>query len=113
MNRIISRASAYIIGLGLVITLSSATTKTYYYGDLNHDGEVTVSDITLMLRHLAEHDSTIDGNTILNVNLRSADIDQNGIINRSDLQLLVDMVLGKAELIPMPDIGTGGSGKFD
>lgn len=113
MNRIISRASASFIGLGLVFALSSATPKTYYYGDLNHDGEVNVCDIILMQRHLAEHDGTINDKTILNVNLRAADIDQNRVINSIDLQILTDMVLGKAELIPLPDVGAGGSGKFD
>lgn len=113
MNRIISLTSASLIGLGLVITLTSATPKTYYYGDLNHDGEVNVCDIILMQRHLAEHNGTIDNKTMLNVNLRAADIDQDGVINNTDLQLLADMVLGNAELIPLPDVGAGGSGRFD
>lgn len=113
MNRIISQGWATIGGIGIIIALTSATPKTYYYGDLNHDGEVTVVDVVMMQRHLAEHEGSIAGDAILNLNLRAADIDQNGVIDRTDLQLLADMVLRKAELIPLPDVGAGGSGRFD
>lgn len=100
------QVSALLLAVGLVLSLTSATPKTYYYGDLNHDGEVTVTDVTLMVRHLR-------GEKTINFNLRAADVDRNGRIDRFDLTHLINMVLGKEELVPLPEVGTGGSGQFD
>lgn len=81
----------------LVVSLSAKTTEPYLLGDANGDGAVTIEDVTVIQRHLAELEH-LDG-----VNLLAADANQNGELDISDATHL-QMYL--AELFDDSPIGT-------
>ena len=63
-----------------------------YYGDLNNDMQVTLSDVILLSQHL----STINPLTDASLT-KQADLDHNGRLNGIDLTLIKRIVLGVSE----------------
>ncbi len=61
---------------------------TLRYGDLNQDGRISVSDIVLLLRYLAENDSL----NLSTAGLSAADINLDGLLDMQDEKLLVKLV---------------------
>lgn len=57
-------------------------------GDINKDGEITVSDLTLLERHLSGTE-ILTGNALL-----AADVNQDGVVNSSDTQRLLEHLNG-------------------
>ena len=55
-------------------------------GDVNDDGNVSISDVTTLIDYLLSGDST-------GINLINADVNQNGDISISDVTALIDMLL--------------------
>ena len=73
------------------ITSSYAVTYTnikYLLGDVNHDGEVTVLDVTMTVRHIL-------GETMDNFHIENADVNGDGTVNISDVTAIVNIVLKK------------------
>ena len=56
------------------------------WGDVNHDGNVSISDITLIVDYIL-------GNSNIVV-FEEADLNQDGIVSIADITLLVDHILG-------------------
>ncbi|MCR4837048.1 MAG: endonuclease, partial [Bacteroidaceae bacterium] len=60
-------------------------------GDVNNDGNVNVADVTALV-NLFNDKSLRDGDRF---NLHAADANQDGVVTRSDIQSLIDIILGK------------------
>ena len=74
----LQNASCYVI---------NATVPTVKKGDVNNDGEVSISDVTTLIDYL------LSGN-IEDINPQAADVDGNNDISISDVTSLIDMLLG-------------------
>ncbi len=74
----LQNASCYVI---------NATVPTVKKGDVNNDGEVSISDVTTLIDYL------LSGN-IEDINPQAADVDGNNDISISDVTALIDMLLG-------------------
>lgn len=68
----------------LSASLTGASTGTLM-GDVNNDGQVNISDVTLVVNHILSNNSSI--------NTESGDMDHNGDITISDVTLLVNVIL--------------------
>ncbi|MBR6182765.1 MAG: lamin tail domain-containing protein [Prevotella sp.] len=71
------------------ITSSYAVTYNnikYLLGDVNHDGEVTVLDVTMTVSHIL-------GETMDNFHIENADVNGDGTVNISDVTAIVNIVL--------------------
>lgn len=64
-----------------------AVIKEYLPGDVNGDGEVTISDVTAILNYIARPDTA-------EVNLAAVDPDGNGTTTISDVTLLLNFIAG-------------------
>ena len=88
----------------LVTTTSSP--KTYFRGDINLDGKVSVIDVVILVAHL-------NGKTSIAYHKETADIDNNGIVNKEDVALLLRWILagthGDNITIPEDDDNTTGT----
>ena len=69
------------------VTLKGGT-EELLVGDVNHDGEVNISDVTSIIDYLL-------GTSSDNFDMEAADVNHDGEINISDVTTLVDMLLGK------------------
>ncbi len=69
------------------VTLKGGT-EELLVGDVNHDGEVNISDVTSIIDYLL-------GTSSDNFDKEAADVNHDGEINISDVTTLVDMLLGK------------------
>ena len=59
---------------------------TYQLGDVNHDGNVTITDVTVLIDYLlGSHEGTC---------LICADVDLDGKVTITDVTELIDMLLG-------------------
>ena len=72
---------------------------TYYAGDLNRDGQITMADIPSLMTALSDlssyrstHPDVSDMTHLLDV----ADVNGDGIINDADLQALISLVANNA-----------------
>ena len=74
----LQNASCYVI---------NATVPTVKKGDVNNDGDVSISDVTALIDYL------LSGN-IEDINPQAADVDGNNDISISDVTSLIDMLLG-------------------
>ena len=74
----LQNASCYVI---------NASVPTVKKGDVNNDGEVSISDVTTLIDYL------LSGN-IEDINPQAADVDGNNDISISDVTALIDMLLG-------------------
>ena len=74
----LQNASCYVI---------NATVPTVKKGDVNNDGDVSISDVTALIDYL------LSGN-IEDINPQAADVDDNNDISISDVTVLIDMLLG-------------------
>lgn len=79
--------------VGIAHSLKEAQEKDPHYiapivllGDLNDDGSVTLADLILLMQYLADYD--------VNINLKNADMNENGIINIVDAMLLQEIITG-------------------
>ena len=59
---------------------------TCVLGDVNHDGCVNISDVTLAVDYIL-------GRTATEFYKKNADVDENGVINISDVTAIVDIIL--------------------
>ena len=78
----LQNASCYVI---------NASVPTVKKGDVNNDGEVSISDVTTLIDYL------LSGN-IEDINPQAADVDGNNDISISDVTALIDMLLGSNQL---------------
>lgn len=69
----------------LSASLSGAGATGLLMGDVNNDGDVNVSDVTLVVNHILNLSSSI--------NTELADMNHNGEITVSDVTLMVDVIL--------------------
>ena len=56
-------------------------------GDVNGDGSVNISDVTVLIDYLL-------GSDMATVDMDAADVNSDGLINISDVTILIDMLLG-------------------
>jgi len=93
--------SALLLFAGLIFFAEPATAAPEILGDLDEDGAVTVSDITLLVRHL-QGVGILPAETV-----PFADIDQSGQVDTADIVALADRLLsfGAPEPIPLATIG--------
>ena len=72
-------------------------------GDVNGDGKVDVTDVTMMVDHILgkENASFIIGN---------ADMNGDGEVNVTDVTMLVNVILGNSSLMPTNVVVTGADG---
>ena len=59
---------------------------SFIRGDVNSDGEVNISDVTVLINYLLSHDAT-------GINLEAANCNQDGDINISDVTVLINYLL--------------------
>lgn len=69
------------------VTLKGGT-EEQLVGDVNHDGEVNISDVTTLIDYLL-------GTASENFDTDAADVNGDGAINISDVTAIIDMLLGK------------------
>ena len=62
--------------------------NTTFRGDVNLDGEVGVADVTLIISHIL-------GNTVGNIHIENADVNQDNHINIGDMSRLIAMLLNQ------------------
>jgi hypothetical protein len=60
----------------------------YILGDVDDDGEVAISDVSVLVDYLL-------GLPDVSINMLAADVDEDGAIEVSDLSVLIDMILNK------------------
>lgn len=78
-------------GTGKVINANRCYIDEYVSiipGDIDDDGEITISDVTALVDYLLHGDATA-------INVAAADIDADGTININDLTDLIDLLLNK------------------
>ena len=74
-----------IITFGVVNGDGTAPAHGYDLGDVNHDGSINISDVTMLIDYMLDN-----GNDVCPV---CADINSDGTINIADLTALIDMML--------------------
>ncbi|MBI2926950.1 MAG: hypothetical protein HYY24_14745 [Verrucomicrobia bacterium] len=71
-------------------------------GDLDGDQKPTVLDLVRMVNH-------VNGNPVLSADLqRIADVNQDSVVDQSDISLLADAILGLTPLPDVPEIDADG-----
>ena len=79
----------FIIGLFCVaVLLSTLFIPQYGLGDINRDGEVSISDLVIVNRQ-------VNGKNDLAYDLRCADMDNDGHITEADVSMIEDIILGR------------------
>ncbi len=80
------------------VSCGGESLRALIYGDVNRDGKITVTDVTAMLKRLANWD--------VNVNSDAADVDANGKVNVSDVTKMLkylanwdDISLGNVRMV--------------
>ena len=68
------------------VTLKGAPTPTFDLGDVNHDGEVNIADVTELIDYLLSGQTEIFADC--------ADVNEDGGIDIADVTNLIDMLLG-------------------
>ena len=76
----------YEIGNGALQKFAAYVPIEALWGDVNHDGNVSVSDVTLLVDYIL-------GNSNIVV-FEEADLNQDGMVSIADVTLLVDYILG-------------------
>jgi hypothetical protein len=76
-------------------------------GDVNGDGQISLTDLILLRRYLAEYDYDLDYSTV-DVAL-GADMNSDGVINLSDLILLSRYLADYDYDTEDPDVSVGGN----
>ena len=64
---------------------------TTLIGDVNNDGEVNITDVTLLMAYLINDDATLE------INLDAADVNQDGDVNITDAVSLISIVLSSGD----------------
>ena len=82
-----------------------------FFGDLDEDGQATVSDIAILVNH-------IGGNTVLDPSLQFfADLNQDGSIDQKDVEVIAEAAVGRSTLPPFSGVpivnGPGNSTNED
>ena len=103
LKKITSFAAALALSVGMTtgfldnstITISAKKTPKYYHtGDVNDDGKINITDVTLVAAH-------IKGKKKLGYWAQiNADVNWDGKVNVSDLNLIAAHVKGKYVIIP-------------
>ena len=70
------------------ICYESTWEPEYILGDVDDDGEVAISDVSVLVDYLL-------GLPDVSINMLAADVDEDGAIEVSDLSVLIDMILNK------------------
>ncbi len=78
MKRILSVIIAFVLSVSIIFTPSSAAPA--WNGDANGDGQITLTDVSTILKHIAKWDVDIDP---------IADFDTNGKINLNDAAMVL------------------------
>ena len=76
---------------GIISTTGLNDPKIYYnfkFGDLNSDGEISLADLTVLSRHLAEWED------YLTINTAAADVNCDGLVNLADVTILSRYLAG-------------------
>ena len=76
----------YEIGNGALQKFAAYVPIEALWGDVNHDGNVSISDITLIVDYILGNSN--------NVVFEETDLNQDGIVSIADITLLVDHILG-------------------
>ena len=95
------KKSLFTIALTLLASITTAMAKTVYgaqhklstitlMGDVNGDGTITITDVTLMMAYILEKQ---DNNFII----ANADINEDGDITIADVSDVIDIILGAHE----------------
>ena len=79
-------SSEYCFIDDIEICYEETWTPEYILGDVDDDGEVTISDVTALIDYLLNSDAT-------GINLQAADVDEDGAIAIADVTTLIDMLL--------------------
>lgn len=66
--------------------------QNFFLGDTNTDGEIDVTDVSLLISYVLSGEAT-------GINLQVADVDQNGNIDVADASLIINMVLTDSKTI--------------
>lgn len=85
------RNTLFITEAGIEIPFEDETctvtpTPSFIVGDVNGDGNVTISDVTTLIDYLLSGDAS-------GLNLAGADCDQDGSVNIADVTALIDYLL--------------------
>ena len=72
------------------------STIDFILGDVDGDGEVTISDVTLLVDYLLAGEATID--------LNAADVDGDGSPSIGDVSLIIDMLLNSSSSLSLSTI---------
>lgn len=83
------------IGAKKGTVIESAGTKEIIRGDVNFDGKIDVSDLTLTKRYLLN--GTADAAEA------AADVNQSGVFNVTDIQLLQDYLVARITEFPIAE----------
>ncbi|MBQ6166415.1 MAG: chitobiase/beta-hexosaminidase C-terminal domain-containing protein [Muribaculaceae bacterium] len=70
----------------IIVTLAGEDVPAFVRGDVDRDGNVTISDVTSLIDYI------LNGNVSV-VNLNAADCDESGIVDINDITVLIDYLL--------------------
>ena len=70
----------------IIVTLAGEDVPAFVRGDVDRDGNVTISDVTSLIDYI------LNGNVSV-VNLNAADCDESGIVDIHDITVLIDYLL--------------------
>jgi len=87
-----------LLALALVMALPLQVQAMGKRGDVNGDGEVNVTDVTLLISHVMGGSAYID--------MENADVNRDGDINITDITMLIAHVMGTLDFPPEDEIIT-------
>lgn len=76
----------FLLGLLLLFVPLRANAALSLQGDVNDDGNVGITDVTLLINYVLSHND-------ISVNLQNADVNHDGVINIGDVTGLIKLVL--------------------
>ena len=65
---------------------TNEATPSFLRGDVDGDGEVSISDVTALIDYILDHDAS-------NIIIEACDCDQDGEVGISDITVLIDYIL--------------------
>ncbi len=83
-----------------VQTFGETSSSTVTYGDLNNDGKINSTDLSVIKRHI------LDISTIPASNITAADLNGDGSVNSADYSLLKRYILGLIIVFPVSGTST-------
>jgi hypothetical protein len=95
-SRFHARLWAILAAAMVVAPIGSVSALPQMIGDLDEDGQITVLDLVRLVHHLNRTVSLSGDLTVF------ADVNQDGLVNQSDVFGLADVILGAAQAQPLP-----------